>query len=584
MLKKKKVIGIVATVVAFAVAFTAGYFLSGDIFSDKATSTDAENTGTTSADNSYIPENEIMGSGKLKIGQAEYLYYCASIFDSLCSASFQYDYYYGEGQGANFTGYDYKKSPAEQLYQGDEDVGGMVQPTYLDYIEFMAKKQLHTTKAYVNYAKLNNIKLSDTEKAEIDTAIANAHESVKELDMTLDEYLKKYFGDGMTEDIFRSVMEDQYIVNKIDKLKSEAFGKKYTDEVLEKIYSENTLKYGVVTLRDYGFAAETEKKEDGTSVIKEGAMEKAKALAEDFAAKVKDETSFKELAAAAEKAKGNEKSEQFVSDDAYTLLENKDAATLEQESGDHEFTVWAFSADRRNGEVKVVEIAEYGYVVYMISEPVHKIATTYTYDVRHVLFQFAEDGSTTEGEIKLLDTDKYDVNIDIDVDPAEAKDPGLYMKAQNALIEYLEGDKTEESFGELAKKYSADGNAAQGGLYTAVTEGYMVAPFESWSLAEGRQPGDVGIVETEYGYHIMYHVKKDEATSWKGVIRENSIYEDVLSFTETLTAGYESEVDGYKDGYAQTVRESIDKLVKQNLEYYNQIIDEQLNNLTTTQN
>ena len=95
MLKKKKVIGIVAIVVAFALAFTAGYFLSGDIFSDKATSTDAENTGTTSADNSYIPENEIMGSGKLKIGQAEYLYYCASIFDSLCSASFQYDYYYG---------------------------------------------------------------------------------------------------------------------------------------------------------------------------------------------------------------------------------------------------------------------------------------------------------------------------------------------------------------------------------------------------------------------------------------------------------------------------------------------------------
>ncbi len=576
MMNKKKVIGIIAAVVAFAVAFTAGYFLSGNIFSDKATSTDADKgTSSASGDNSYIPENEIMGGGKLSIGQSEYLYYCASIFDNLCSTSFQYDYYYGEGSGVTFTGYDYSKSPADQIYQGEENIGGMVAPTYLDYIEYMAKKQLHTVKAYVNYAKLNNIKLSAEEIAEIDAAMENAKESVKELDMTLEEYLKKYFGDGMTAEVFRSVMEDQYIVNKIDTLKSEAFGKKYTDEALEKIYNENIFKYGVVTLRDYSFAAETEKKEDDTTVIKEGAMEKAKQLAEDFASKATDDISFKELASAAEKAKGSEKYADYLNNDSYTLLKDKDAATLEQESGDYEFTQWALSAERKSGETRVVEITDYGYVVYMISEPVHKIATTYTYDVRHTLFQFAEDGSTTEGEIKLLDADKYGVNIDIEVNPETTKDPGLYIKAQAALVEYLEGDKTEEDFGELAKKYSADGNAATGGLYEGVTQGYMVPEFESWSLEEGRQYGDVGIVETEFGYHIMYFVKKDVATSWQGVIKENRIYEDVVAFTESLSSGYESEIDGYKDGYDEVVKDSINELVKSNLEYYNTIIAEQ---------
>ena len=176
-------------------------------------------------------------------------------------------------------------------------------------------------------------------------------------------------------------------------------------------------------------------------------------------------------------------------------------------------------------------------------------------------------------EVKLLDTDKYDATIDIKVD-ADAKDPGLYMKAQAALVEYLEGDRSEESFGELAKKYSSDGNASTGGLYTGVTEGYMVEEFENWSLQEGRQPGDVGIVETNYGYHIMYHVKKDVVTSWQGIITENCVYEDVLAFTDALSEGYTSEVDGYKDGYNKVVKESIDALVKSNLEYYNTLIDE----------
>ena len=32
----------------------------------------------------------------------------------------------------------------------------------------------------------------------------------------------------------------------------------------------------------------------------------------------------------------------------------------------------------------------------------------------------------------------------------------------------------------------------------------MVANFNDWCFDASRQPGDHGIVETEYGYHIMY--------------------------------------------------------------------------------
>ena len=38
----------------------------------------------------------------------------------------------------------------------------------------------------------------------------------------------------------------------------------------------------------------------------------------------------------------------------------------------------------------------------------------------------------------------------------------------------------------------------------------MVTNFNDWCFDEARQPGDHGIVETEYGYHIMYFVGDSE--------------------------------------------------------------------------
>lgn len=574
--KNKKIIGIIAGVIAFAAIFAAGYFLSGSIFTDKSTPTDAVNNTDTTASQTVtdpiILENEKLGSGDLTIGQSEYLYYCASVFDSICSAAFQYDYYYGEGMGLTFTGYDYTKSPSEQPYAGDEVIEGVENPTYLDYIEHVAKKQLHTVKAYVDFAKINNITLTEADYAEIDVAFSNAEQSIVQSGMTLEEYLKKYFGESMTSDVLRSVMEEQYIVNKVDKIKSDTYRVEYTDEKVEELFNENLLKYAVVTLRDYAFAAETETKEDGKTAVKEGAMEKAKLLAEKFAQEITDETSFKELAAAAEKEKGSTTYNDYLENDSYTLLKDVDSSTLEQQTGDTEFIKWAFDPETVSGDIRVREVADYGYVVYMISEPAHKAATVYTYDVRHTLFKFAEDGSITEGNIKPLDTSEYDSVIDIEVATETTKDPGLYMQAQDALVEYLEGDRTEESFGELAKKYSADSNAASGGIYQNVEEGKMVAEFENWALKEGRQAGDVGIVETQYGYHVMYFIKKNIGSSWQSEIIDGCIYDQITAFTESLNSSYKSEVDGYNEGYDESVKAAIEKLVSSNLEYYNEII------------
>lgn len=86
------------------------------------------------------------------------------------------------------------------------------------------------------------------------------------------------------------------------------------------------------------------------------------------------------------------------------------------------------------------------------------------------------------------------------------------VKAQETYDQWLAGDKTEKSFGELANEKSEDkgGYVTDGGIYTYVAQGDMVKEFDAWCFDETRKPGDHALVKTQYGYHIMYFVEGDE--------------------------------------------------------------------------
>ncbi len=115
--------------------------------------------------------------------------------------------------------------------------------------------------------------------------------------------------------------------------------------------------------------------------------------------------------------------------------------------------------------------------------------------------------------------------------------------AQSVLDEYLAGEKTEEAFAELAKTHSTD-NAEDGGLYENVTKGQMVEAFDAWIFDESRQTGDVDIVETEYGFHIIYFIGEGE-NSFADDVRtafENAKYQELL---DELTADYPVEENAF---------------------------------------
>lgn len=116
--------------------------------------------------------------------------------------------------------------------------------------------------------------------------------------------------------------------------------------------------------------------------------------------------------------------------------------------------------------------------------------------VRHILIQ-PEGGTTDESN---------------EVVYSEEEKAAAYAEAERILEEWKSGDATEESFGELANTYSKDGGSnTTGGLYEGINaDASYVAEFRAWAVDAARKPGDTAIVETEFGYHIMYFVSGED--------------------------------------------------------------------------
>ena len=95
------------------------------------------------------------------------------------------------------------------------------------------------------------------------------------------------------------------------------------------------------------------------------------------------------------------------------------------------------------------------------------------------------------------------------------------------IYESYRENATEENFAELANNYSADTSSTtasetgDGGLYEDIAKGSMVDNFDAWIYDETRVAGDVGIVQTEYGFHIIYFVERNERADWEDTVVES---------------------------------------------------------------
>ena len=113
-------------------------------------------------------------------------------------------------------------------------------------------------------------------------------------------------------------------------------------------------------------------------------------------------------------------------------------------------------------------------------------------------------------------------------------------EAEQLLAEWEAGEATEESFAALASSRSKDsGSLATGGLYQDILPGQMVEAFNDWCFDE-RQIGETDIVETSYGFHVMYFSGLSEDTYRERMATETLTTAAMESWFEDITAKYPS--------------------------------------------
>ena len=135
-------------------------------------------------------------------------------------------------------------------------------------------------------------------------------------------------------------------------------------------------------------------------------------------------------------------------------------------------------------------------------------------NVRHILASF-EGGTTNEAGVTVY---------------SDEEKAAALAKAESVLELYEMGDKTEEAFADLAISNSDETNAAtSGGLIEdiAAASNQYVEAFTNWSVDPSRKVGDTDIIETEYGYHVMYFVGQDEM-SYRDKLIFNELQEDAI--------------------------------------------------------
>jgi len=119
-------------------------------------------------------------------------------------------------------------------------------------------------------------------------------------------------------------------------------------------------------------------------------------------------------------------------------------------------------------------------------------------------------------------------------------DVAVKAEADRVYALFLE-NPTEEQFADLAMEHTADGNGAQGGLYEGVYPGQMVAEFNDWCFDPSRVVGDNGIVQTSYGYHLMYFSGVGEPIA------------DTTAVDAAVSAEYSEWIGGYIDALDYTI-------------------------------
>ena len=435
---------------------------------------------TRSISNSGVRERNTVALtvGDHEISNAELSYFYMSAINNFNS---------NYGNYAAMMGLDTSKPLDEQVINNDTGL------TWADDFLNTAKDNARSVYAMADAAKAAGFTLSEDELAEIDTSISNMkmYATLYGYSSTKD-FLKAQYGSGATEESYKQYVTVNTLANAYYNSYSSSLT--YTDADLRAAESENYDKYSSFTYNTYYLAASKFQAEDEDNSDKavKAAEKAANSLIGEDVATVAD---FDAAIAALDINKDTEASSTAYTDQQYASVSTtvRDWITdSARKEGDK--TVIANTTTSTDDDGNETKTTLGYYAVFFTGSNDNTFPLV---NVRHILVKF--EGGTTDST---TGTTTYS-----DEEKNAAKE-----KAEEILDEWMSGDATEDSFAALANEKSDDGDGTTGGLYENVYPGQMVSSFNNWCFDASRQSGNTGIIESEYGYHVMYFVGKSSTT------------------------------------------------------------------------
>ena len=492
--------------------------------------------------------------GSHEIQKAEFDYYYYSSLNSFASTY---------GSYLSYFGLDTSKPLDQQQYSDTM--------TWDDYFQQQAVNQLKNVYALTDEANEKGFEYDAS--SDYDDMVTSIQSYAQQQGVSADEYCKSVFGsdatlEGIKPYVEMSGLASAYYNDIEDNIE-------VTDDEINTYYDENKDNYDSVDYRvckieadmpEEETEAQTEAAAESTSETtaesasetavtesqtetesetmsaeeseaaakaeeeaKASAMAEAKAKADEMLSKIKDEASFEKVY------------DKYASD---TSVDSLNTDKKKSSISPTDVANWLFEADRQAGDTTVIEDTSNNayYVVYFKDR---YLDHTKTVDVRQILIS-ADTSSSDAAETDETETAAAGETATAETESAEAQEQAkedakaaAKVKAEQILKDWKSGDATEDSFAELAKTYSDDtGSNTNGGLYEAVKEGQMVTNFNDWCFDATRKPGDTGIVESDYGYHIIYFIG-DDAEEWHVNIKDTITSNKLNDYMSNLTADIE---------------------------------------------
>ena len=420
----------------------------------------------------------------------------------------------------SLTGLDSTKPLDEQIQ--DEETN----TTWADYFLQDATKRMKSVYAVYNDAVAQGYTLSDTAKTQLDMTVSNMAAYAKIYGYPdANSYIKAVYGQGCNEETYRQYAEIQLIASEYAKDHSESLT--YDDAALRAAEAENFNAYSSYSYHSY-FVGASHFYEGGTTDAdgKTTYSDEEKQAGLKAAEKAAQDLLDQKPATAEEFDKAIGAMSINADTDAKSTVFDR---VLYSQIGQI-FRDWVTDAQRTAGDMTVIPNETEttnedgtttktvtGYYVVMFDD-----ATDNTFplvNVRHILVPY-EGGTTGENGQKTY----------TDEEKAAAK-----TKAEELLAQFTSGETTEDAFAALAKENSTDGGSKEnGGLYEDVYPGQMVRNFNDWCFDESRKPGDTGIVESDYGVHVMYFVGDSETTYRDYMITNELRSADMAKWEESL--------------------------------------------------